>query len=127
AHTPELRNRTAPGSGASRSGEHLLSVLADKANEARSTGAAMADRTAWRICRDNRWWSVFGKKRAKRVDWTASPAKRPSLCEDCDQRFEDLDRAWGVSPRQEERDQEQEQDQAVPEQKTTGWLSCLRR
>lgn len=23
----------------------------------------MADRTAWRICRDNRWWSAFGRKR----------------------------------------------------------------
>ncbi|RNE62363.1 DDE-type integrase/transposase/recombinase [Cryobacterium tepidiphilum] len=23
----------------------------------------MADRTAWRICRDNAWWSVFGKCR----------------------------------------------------------------
>jgi hypothetical protein len=33
------------------------------ADEARSAGAGMADRTAWRICRDNRWWSVFGKKR----------------------------------------------------------------
>lgn len=33
------------------------------ADEARSSGTAMADRTAWRICRDNRWWSVFGKKR----------------------------------------------------------------
>ena len=22
----------------------------------------MADRIAWRICRDNQWWSVFGKK-----------------------------------------------------------------
>ncbi|MFH9044931.1 IS3 family transposase [Streptomyces sp. NPDC017966] len=33
------------------------------ADEARATGAGMADRTAWRICRDNRWWSVFGKKR----------------------------------------------------------------
>ncbi|MFF3413423.1 IS3 family transposase [Streptomyces sp. NPDC002698] len=32
------------------------------ADEARSMGAGMADRTAWRICRDNRWWSVFGKK-----------------------------------------------------------------
>ena len=27
----------------------------------------MADRTAWRICRDNGWWSVFGKKRAARA------------------------------------------------------------
>ncbi|MFD7612378.1 IS3 family transposase [Streptomyces sp. NPDC059828] len=35
------------------------------ADEARSTGAAMADRTAWRICRDHRWWSVFGKKRGR--------------------------------------------------------------
>ncbi|MFE6977094.1 hypothetical protein [Streptomyces sp. NPDC057682] len=56
----------------------------------------------------------------------ASPAKRPSLCGDCDQRFEaDSDRAWGASPRREERDQEQ--DQAVPEQKATGWLSRLCR
>nr|WP_206312548.1 IS3 family transposase [Streptomyces sp. 196(2019)] len=35
------------------------------ADEARSSGATMADRTAWRICRDNRWWSVFGKKRGR--------------------------------------------------------------
>lgn len=33
------------------------------ADEARNAGARMADRTAWRICRENRWWSVFGKKR----------------------------------------------------------------
>ena len=25
----------------------------------------MAERTAWRICSDNGWWSVFGKKRGK--------------------------------------------------------------
>lgn len=25
----------------------------------------MAERTAWRICRDNRWWSTFGKKRGR--------------------------------------------------------------
>jgi hypothetical protein len=25
----------------------------------------MAARTGWRICADNRWWSVFGKKRGK--------------------------------------------------------------
>ncbi|MGW2236961.1 IS3 family transposase [Streptomyces sp. NPDC001759] len=35
------------------------------ADEARGVGAPMADRTAWRICRDNRWWSVFGKKRGR--------------------------------------------------------------
>jgi putative transposase len=35
------------------------------ADEARSVGAGMADRTAWRICRDNSWWSVSGKKRGR--------------------------------------------------------------
>lgn len=25
----------------------------------------LADRTAWRICRDNAWWSTFGKKRGR--------------------------------------------------------------
>jgi putative transposase len=33
--------------------------------EARQAGEPMAERTAWRICTDNRWWSVFGKKRGK--------------------------------------------------------------
>jgi putative transposase len=33
--------------------------------EARDAGVPMAERTAWRICTNNRWWSVFGKKRAK--------------------------------------------------------------
>lgn len=33
--------------------------------EARDAGVPMAERTAWRICANNRWWSVFGKKRAK--------------------------------------------------------------
>lgn len=35
------------------------------ADEARSVGSGMCDRTAWRICRDNRWWSVFGKRRGR--------------------------------------------------------------
>ncbi|MFD8685721.1 hypothetical protein [Streptomyces sp. NPDC059651] len=34
------------------------------ADEARAAGEAMAERTAWRICRENRWWSAFGKRRA---------------------------------------------------------------
>lgn len=35
------------------------------ADEARAAGEAMADRTAWRICTDNGWWSAFGKKKAR--------------------------------------------------------------
>ncbi len=34
-------------------------------DEAKEAGEVMCERSAWRICRDNRWWSVFGKKRAK--------------------------------------------------------------
>jgi putative transposase len=34
------------------------------ADEARERGQAMADRTAWRICSANGWWSVFGKPKA---------------------------------------------------------------
>jgi putative transposase len=34
-------------------------------DEAREAGHAMADRTAWKICSDNGWWSAFGKKRGK--------------------------------------------------------------
>ncbi|KOG86798.1 hypothetical protein ADK38_28990 [Streptomyces varsoviensis] len=48
---------------------------------------------------DERW------KATKPVGWTASPAKHPSLCGDCDQQYEaDLDRTWGLSPRREEHD-----------------------
>lgn len=35
------------------------------ADEAREQGQVMANRTAWRICSENGWWSAFGKKRGK--------------------------------------------------------------
>ena len=34
-------------------------------DEAKEAGEVMCERSAWRICRDNGWWSVFGKKRGK--------------------------------------------------------------
>ena len=34
-------------------------------DEAKEAGEVMCERSAWWICRDNGWWSVFGKKRAK--------------------------------------------------------------
>ncbi len=40
-------------------GHHFL------VDEARAAGEAMAERTAWRICRDNGWWSTFGKRRGR--------------------------------------------------------------
>jgi putative transposase len=33
--------------------------------EAADAGESMAERTAWRICSTNGWWSAFGKKRGK--------------------------------------------------------------
>ncbi|MEV4421955.1 IS3 family transposase [Patulibacter sp. NPDC049589] len=33
--------------------------------EAREAGEVMAERTAWRICSERGWWSVFGKKRGR--------------------------------------------------------------
>ena len=35
------------------------------ADEARDAGQDMCDRTAWRLCSQNEWWSAFGKKRGK--------------------------------------------------------------
>lgn len=49
------------------------------ADEARQVGEAMAYRTAWRICRDNAWWSVFGKKRGSNGKKPGPPA-HDDLC-----------------------------------------------
>ena len=35
------------------------------ADEARDHGVSMSERTAWKICSQNRWWSAFGKKRTR--------------------------------------------------------------
>lgn len=35
------------------------------ADEAKTLGEPMADRTAWKLCRDQGWWSAFGKKKAR--------------------------------------------------------------
>lgn len=35
------------------------------ADEARDAGQVMCDRTAWKICSDNEWWSALGKKKGK--------------------------------------------------------------
>ncbi len=34
-------------------------------DEARDSGEAMAERTAWKLCSQLGWWSVFGKKRGR--------------------------------------------------------------
>jgi transposase InsO family protein len=42
--------------------------------EAREAGQAMAERTAWRICTDNGWWSRFGKKKRYAKARVGAPA-----------------------------------------------------
>lgn len=46
-------------------------LLADQTREA---GHARCDRTVWRICAANRWWSVFGKPRGRNGKRPGPPA-----------------------------------------------------
>ncbi|MCZ1075625.1 hypothetical protein [Rhodococcus sp. A5(2022)] len=43
------------------------------ADEARDAGESMSERTAWRICSTNKWWSVFGKKRGSKKSRSGPP------------------------------------------------------
>lgn len=44
------------------------------ADEAREAGQPMADRTAWRVCSDNGWFSVFAKKQRGKKRAPGAPA-----------------------------------------------------
>jgi putative transposase len=44
------------------------------ADEVRQAGHQVCDRTVWRICRDNGWWSVSGKPRSRRTTKAGTPA-----------------------------------------------------
>jgi transposase InsO family protein len=44
------------------------------ADEARLAGHSVCDRTVWRICRDNGWWSVFGKPKSRKRSKPGTPA-----------------------------------------------------
>ncbi|WBO66292.1 IS3 family transposase [Streptomyces camelliae] len=48
-------------------------------DEARAAGEVMAERTAWRICRDNGWWSAFGKRRGRGKNAKAGPPVHDDL------------------------------------------------
>ena len=37
-------------------------------DEARDAGESMAERTAWRICSSNGWWSAFGKPKGGKAN-----------------------------------------------------------
>jgi putative transposase len=49
-------------------------------DEARDAGMSMADRTAWKICSENGWWSAFGKKKACGKTKKPGPPVHDDLC-----------------------------------------------
>lgn len=55
------------------------SATATWLRRARDAGEPMAERTAWRICSANGWWSAFGKKRGKNGK-TPGPPVHDDLC-----------------------------------------------
>jgi putative transposase len=68
------------GQGASRQ-RHLRRPSDDPefgyrflAGEVRQAGFKTCDRTVWRICRDNAWWSVFGKPKNRKKGQPGTPA-----------------------------------------------------
>ena len=44
------------------------------ADEARLVGHQVCDRTVWRICSHNRWWSAFGKPKRPKASKPGTPA-----------------------------------------------------
>ena len=44
------------------------------ADEARYAGHEVSDRTVWKICSENGWWSVFGKKKSRKARPPGTPA-----------------------------------------------------
>ena len=44
------------------------------ADEVRAAGFEVCDRTVWRICRDNHWWSVFGKPKRSKTSKPGTPS-----------------------------------------------------
>jgi transposase InsO family protein len=77
ARQPYYRWLTSPLTDRDLKQAHLANALFDAhrddpefghrllGDEAREAGHVACDRTVWRVCRDNSWWSVFGKKRSK--------------------------------------------------------------
>ncbi|SKU47054.1 transposase subunit [Mycobacteroides abscessus subsp. abscessus] len=50
------------------------------ADEVRAAGIAVADRTVWKRCHENRWWSVFGKKRGRSGKQPGPPVHDDLVC-----------------------------------------------
>ena len=86
ARQPYYRWLAAPVTDAEWSGAHRADAIFDAhrddpefgyrflVDEARDVGQPMAERTAWRICSDNGWWSTFGKRKRGKKTRVGAPA-----------------------------------------------------
>jgi len=86
ARQPYFRWLAAPVSDRELDAAHLANAVLDAhrddpefgyrflADEARAAGHETCDRTVWRICRDNGWWSSFGKPRRRKGRSPGTPA-----------------------------------------------------
>ena len=78
ARQPYYRWLAEPVSAATLDEAHLANTVFDAhrddpefgyrflADEARAAGHTACDRTVWKLCRDNGWWSSFGKPRSRK-------------------------------------------------------------
>ena len=86
ARQPYYRWLAEPVSAAETDRAHLANAVFDAhrddpefgyrflADEARAAGYTACDRTVWRICRDNGWWSSFGKRGSRKGLTPGTPA-----------------------------------------------------
>jgi putative transposase len=86
ARQPYYRWLADPVTAAEWAEAHLANALFDAhrddpefgyrflADEAKAAGFVAAERTVWRICSDNGWWSVFGKKKRNKHSKVGTPA-----------------------------------------------------
>ena len=86
ARQPYYRWLQQPVSDAELDEAHLANAIFDAhrddpefgyrflADEARAAGFTVCDRTVWKICAENGWWSSFGKKRSRKGGKPGTPA-----------------------------------------------------
>ncbi|WP_328419095.1 IS3 family transposase [Streptomyces sp. NBC_00443] len=91
ARQPYYRWLTRPVTDAEMAGAYRANALFDAhrddpefghrflVDEAHAAGEVMAERTAWRICRDNSWWSAFGKRSGRGKHAKAGPPVHDDL------------------------------------------------
>jgi len=86
ARQPYCRWLASPVTDAELDDAHLANAVFDAhrddpefgyrflADEVRGAGFAVCERTVWKVCRDNGWWSAFGKPKGRKAGKPGTPA-----------------------------------------------------